>query len=673
MAAIIPLDPHHGASVDEWTHFDLVLGLTEDLLPVVSNNKARVSPRSNIKEVGKVPSLYNGDGHVVGMSQWTQHVTTGNEIAQWSRTRDFGICLQTRRVRALDIDIPDAAESDAVRAFIAERYGLPTRSRGNSSKFLVAFELEGAFTKRRFKTAQGVIEFLATGQQFIAVGRHPSGARYEWEGGLPDTFPVLNATEFEALWSALADEFATEEASERPASIKAAKLDAVHENDPIAKHLHEAGMVKRVERDGRLHITCPWEAEHTSDTGDSSTTYWPAHTGGFDNGGFRCLHAHCEHRGVTDLLEAVGLAENIADDFEVIEDTPEDVVARKRFQFVQAAEFGAGKPASWIIKHVLPRAELIVLYGESGAGKSFMALDLMGAIARGAEWRGHKTTEGLRCGYIAAEGAAGFRNRLHAYAQHHEITLPDLPIAVLTGAPSFLEKKDISALAEAMVAYGQIDVLVVDTLAQVTPGANENSSEDMGRAIKHCKLLHEATGATIILIHHSGKDAARGARGWSGLKGALDCELEVARCDDDRVLTISKIKDGPGEGQQYGFKLLDVPLGMDDDGDVYGSCVVEYSEVAVTNKKGGPRGKNERIIYKIFLDMIEVGGGRVAGKAILEQFKVQTPDLRTSKEDRDLRDQVGKRTLGELVKKGFVVKFGEDYGLPKSGGGDEDA
>lgn len=673
MAAIIPLDPHHGASVDEWTHFDLVLGLTEDLLPVVSNNKARVSPRSNIKEVGKVPSLYNGDGHVVGMSQWTQHVSTGDEISQWGRVRDYGICLQTRRVRALDVDIPDAAESDAVRAFIAARYGLPVRSRGNSSKFLVAFELEGAFTKRRFKTAQGVIEFLATGQQFIAVGRHPSGARYEWEGGLPDAFPVLNAAEFEALWSALAAEFATEEASERPASIKAAKLDAVHENDPIAKHLHEAGLVRRVERDGRLHIACPWEAEHTSDTGDSSTTYWPAHTGGFDNGGFRCLHAHCEHRGVEDLKEAIGLAENIADDFEVIEDTPEDVAARKRFEFVQAAQFSAGKPASWIIKNVLPRAELVVLYGESGAGKSFMALDLMGAIARGADWRGHKTHQGLGCGYIAAEGAAGFRNRLHAYAQHHEVALADLPIAVLTGAPSFLERKDITALTEAITAYGQIDVLVVDTLAQVTPGANENSSEDMGKAIKHCKALHAATGATIVLIHHSGKDAARGARGWSGLKGALDCELEVARCDDDRVLTISKIKDGPGEGAQYGFKLLEVPLGMDDDGDVYGSCVVEYADVAATNKKGGPRGKNEKTIYKIFLDMIEVGQGRVAGKAIIDEFKVQTPDLRTSKDERDLRDQVGKRTLGELVKKGFVVKFGEDYGLPKSGDGNEDA
>lgn len=320
---------------DEWTHFDLMLGLTEDLLPVVSNPKATISLRSNMKEVGKTPSLYNGERQAVGIAEWTRRVTTGEDITRWSKDRDLGICIQTRHVRALDIDIPDADESSAVRAFISERYALPVRSRGNAAKFLVAFDLPGEFTKRRFKTAKGVIEFLANGQQFIAVGRHPSGARYEWEGGLPDVFPVLSAAEFEALWQGLADAFAVEAPVERSASVKQAKLDAVHENDPIAKHLHDAGMVKRVERDGRLHIACPWEAEHTTDSGDSSSTYWPAHTGGFEHGGFQCLHAHCEHRTVVDLKEALGMAEDASDDFGVL--VKEDYDALKALKVVADA------------------------------------------------------------------------------------------------------------------------------------------------------------------------------------------------------------------------------------------------------------------------------------------------------------------------------------------------
>jgi hypothetical protein len=66
-----------------------------------------------------------------------------------------------------------------------------------------------------------MVEFLATGQQFIAVGTHPSGVRYEWAAGLPDAFPVLSLEQFEALWSELAATFGIEAASESQASVKA--------------------------------------------------------------------------------------------------------------------------------------------------------------------------------------------------------------------------------------------------------------------------------------------------------------------------------------------------------------------------------------------------------------------------------------------------------------------
>ena len=59
----------YGATASDWTHFDLILGLTADLLPVVSNPKAPLSPRSHIKEVGKVPSRYNGERHVTGVPE----------------------------------------------------------------------------------------------------------------------------------------------------------------------------------------------------------------------------------------------------------------------------------------------------------------------------------------------------------------------------------------------------------------------------------------------------------------------------------------------------------------------------------------------------------------------------------------------------------------------------
>lgn len=357
----------------------------------------------------------------------------------------------------------------------------------------------------------------------------------------------------------------------------------------------------------------------------------------------------------------------IADDFDVVAEEGESGAegaksGTKRFEFVQAAKFSAGKPPGWIIKNVLPRAELIVLYGESGAGKSFLALDLMGAIARGEDWRGHKTHPGLGCGYIAAEGAAGFRNRLTAYATHHGLELADLPLAVLSGAPNFTKKDDVVALGKAMLAYGHLDILVVDTLAQVTPGANENAGEDMSVVIENCKTLHTVTGATILLVHHSGKDASRGARGWSGIKGALDAELEVTRCDNDRAVTISKMKDGQGEGMSYGFKLLDVPLGMDDDGEVYGSCVVEHTDAPVAGPRNGPKGKNEITIHRIVLDLVDVGEAPTVDEVLTEYANRVPHDPQSG---RDTRRQHAMRALRGLIDKGVFVAEGVRVGLPE--------
>lgn len=202
-----------GASRDDWDTLAILMDLGVDLLPVVSNMQATISPMSTMKDLGKVPSLYNREGQVVGIPKWTQHVATDADVARWVRQPDYGICIQTREVRAIDVDVPDAMAAAAIGKFIAEHLGraLPMRERINSGKFLLAFRLPGQMEKRVIKVEGGIIEFLANGQQFIAVGTHPSGARYEWAGGLPDDFPLLDLDWFESLWSALQQRFAVAE------------------------------------------------------------------------------------------------------------------------------------------------------------------------------------------------------------------------------------------------------------------------------------------------------------------------------------------------------------------------------------------------------------------------------------------------------------------------------
>ena len=40
---------------------------------------------------------------------------------------------------------------------------------------------------------------------------------------------------------------------------------------------------------------------------------------------------------------------------------------------------------------------------------------------------------------------------------------------------------------------------------------------------------HLLTTCTVLILHHFGKDSSRGGRGWSGLRAALDFELEIDR------------------------------------------------------------------------------------------------------------------------------------------------
>jgi hypothetical protein len=101
----------------------------------------------------------------------------------------------------------------------------------------------------------------------------------------------------------------------------------------------------------------------------------------------------------------------------------------------------------------------------------------------------------------------------------------------------------------------------------------------MGAYIKNVSALTDATGAFALMVHHSGKDTSRGARGHSSLKAAVDAEFEVVQeTDGERVLTVTKSRDGE-TGAKFGFRLELVTLGEDKEGDAVSSCVVMPADV----------------------------------------------------------------------------------------------
>lgn len=266
--------------------------------------------------------------------------------------------------------------------------------------------------------------------------------------------------------------------------------------------------------------------------------------------------------------------------------TPENYDGK--FPVITAGNLARRKPGDWLIKGVLPQADIVILYGASGSGKSFVGIDLMAAIAQGIPWRGRKTKKG-RALIIAAEGGGSVGKRFEAYCRHHDINADDLDVGLIIAPPNFMLKEDISELVKAVTAAGGADVIMVDTYAQVTPGANENAAEDMGLALANARALGLATSAVIVLVHHAGKDLHRGSRGWSGIKAAADAELEVIKHENgQREIRISKMKDGD-DGLSWGFKLEVLVVGLDDDGEEITSCVAVEAELPKPDADDKPR------------------------------------------------------------------------------------
>jgi hypothetical protein len=200
-----------GATPEEWGHFEWVLGLRGNLLPVVPDEHAMPTPGSKVAKFGKIPSAYDKDGHAYGLKDWQKREILDNEVALWRQDSRLGLCVRTGSksgVYAIDVDVTDPTLAAQIAEQIHTIDDFIQRTRANSPKFLVPIEIEGApeLSKRILETEHGRIEFLADGQQFVAAGTHPSGARYDW-GGLPHEFPRLTLKRFEQLWADLQTRF----------------------------------------------------------------------------------------------------------------------------------------------------------------------------------------------------------------------------------------------------------------------------------------------------------------------------------------------------------------------------------------------------------------------------------------------------------------------------------
>lgn len=311
-----------------------------------------------------------------------------------------------------------------------------------------------------------------------------------------------------------------------------------------------------------------------------------------------------------------------------------------------------------LVEGVIGKATLAVLYGDSNSGKTFLAIDIAGAVERSARWMGRNTDGGLVL-YLATEAAASVELRAAAYRKRHGAKLAGLVI-VQSPINLYDSKADVSKVVALARHYerktGRRVVLVIgDTLARIAAGANENSGEDMGVVMRNADAIREALDATFLWIHHCGKDAAKGMRGWSGMRAAIDTEIEVTSDDStgQRCAEVTKQRDLPGKGERIGFRLEPVPMGRNRWGNERSSAIVVGTDAPPRSAKG----KRPSEIAGAIVEFLTARGTGCRKGALVKHFEGR---YTSSAVYRELRRMVNEGMLNESA--GIVAMPGKPGG-----------
>lgn len=301
-----------------------------------------------------------------------------------------------------------------------------------------------------------------------------------------------------------------------------------------------------------------------------------------------------------------------------------------RFPLV-AGYSGFDNQASYLIKGILPASGTTAIYGPSGSFKSFLAVSWACHIATGKEWDGRRVTRGAVL-YVVGEGGVGVPRRLRAWADQYTGSA-DIPNVYRIDMPVFMAVPE--QVAELKIAAEQVKretgspvrLIVVDTVARCFGGGDENRAADMGAFIAGCDDVKAATGATILLVHHTGKQEDNGARGSSAFRAALDAEYLVKREAKDSssvVLRNTKMKDDEPP-QERAYDLRSRVVTFDSEGDEVTSLVVVDAGREPEEPEFSGLNPTARALYQAIKQAVG-GNGRVSKGAIREAFKVMVID-----------------------------------------------
>lgn len=197
-------------------------------------------------------------------------------------------------------------------------------------------------------------------------------------------------------------------------------------------------------------------------------------------------------------------------------------------------------PTDWIVHEILPPGSVSLFVGDPGCGKTWALLDLAVAVAKGEAWLSHPTKQSVVLWVDEESGPRRLRTRLRDVMMAHEADR-HLPLAYMTlERVNLMREEDVEMLKVTVKCY-QAKLIIIDALADVMAGGDENQVKDVHPVFAELRSIAEAEDAAIAVIHHSNK--AGGYRGSTAMEGAVDLMMMVKRKSGRLEFTSVKERD----------------------------------------------------------------------------------------------------------------------------------